>query len=78
MSRAFVVAERSWESLAWRQGWVEMWTLGGRDMFAVLSFWCGRRGRKSGRGWFAGIGEGVRGRGIGRLTGVRRMAEWRG
>jgi hypothetical protein len=32
VSRGVVFCERSWESLAWRQGWVEMWTLGGRDI----------------------------------------------
>lgn len=32
VSRGEVLAERSWESFAWRQGWVEMWTLGGRDI----------------------------------------------
>jgi hypothetical protein len=31
VSRALVVLSRSWESLAWRQGWEEMWTLGGSD-----------------------------------------------
>lgn len=31
VSRAFVVLSRSWESLAWRHGWVETWTFEGRD-----------------------------------------------
>jgi len=31
VSRAFVVLERSWESLACRHGCVETWTFGGRD-----------------------------------------------
>lgn len=32
VSRGLVLAERSWESFAWRQGWVETWMFGGRDM----------------------------------------------
>lgn len=44
-SRAVVEVERSWESLAWRQGWVEMWTLGGREdivmMVMVMVVWLG-------------------------------------
>jgi hypothetical protein len=32
VSRGVVFCERSWESLAWRQGWVEMWMLEGRDI----------------------------------------------
>ncbi|KAK4200429.1 CrcB-like protein-domain-containing protein [Triangularia verruculosa] len=35
-SRAEVEDERSWESLAWRQGWVEMWTLGRLDIVMVV------------------------------------------
>jgi len=30
-SRALVVGERSWESFALTQGWVEMWAFGGND-----------------------------------------------
>lgn len=30
VSRALVLEERSWDSLARRQGWVERWTVGGR------------------------------------------------
>ena len=30
MSRALVLEERSWDSLARRQGWVDWWTVGGR------------------------------------------------
>lgn len=43
-TRAFVSfeevdTERSWESFAWRQGCLEMWTLDGReDMIAVVQF----------------------------------------
>lgn len=33
-----VVAERSWESFARRQGWVETWTLEGREAMIVLLF----------------------------------------
>lgn len=32
VSRGLVFAERSWESFAWRQGWVETWTFEGRDI----------------------------------------------
>lgn len=32
VSRGLVLAERSWESFAWRQGWVETWTFEGRDI----------------------------------------------
>ena len=31
VSRAFALAARSWDSLASRQGWDEMWTLGGNS-----------------------------------------------
>jgi hypothetical protein len=31
VSRAFVVVARSWESLAWRHGCVETWTLWGSE-----------------------------------------------
>lgn len=31
-SREVVDAERSWESLAWRQGWVDMWAFFGRGI----------------------------------------------
>lgn len=72
VSRAFVVAERSWESLARRQGCVEMWMLGGSDMFAVQSWiWCGGRGRC--------LRELVREcevERLDRLTVVRRVVEW--
>ena len=35
VSRGLVLAERSWESFAWRQGWVETWIFEGRDMVDV-------------------------------------------
>lgn len=35
VSRGLVLAERSWESFAWRQGWVETWMFEGRDMVDV-------------------------------------------
>lgn len=36
VSRGVVLWERSWESFAWRQGWAEIWTFGGRDIVRVL------------------------------------------
>jgi hypothetical protein len=35
VSRAFAVLARNWESLAWRHGCVERWTLGGRECAIV-------------------------------------------
>ena len=32
VSRGDVDCERSWDSLAWRHGWEEIWMLAGRDM----------------------------------------------
>lgn len=31
VSRGLVLADRSWESFAWRQGWVEIWTFAGSE-----------------------------------------------
>jgi hypothetical protein len=41
VSRALVVLDRSWESLAWRHGCVETWTLGGRDEELMLTVYGG-------------------------------------
>lgn len=35
VSRGFAVWERSWESFAWRQGWVEMWMFWGWDIIGI-------------------------------------------
>jgi hypothetical protein len=37
VSPALAELERSMESLAWRQGWVERCTFGGRDMWAMIN-----------------------------------------
>jgi hypothetical protein len=36
VSRGLVLCERSWDSLAWRQGWEETWTFEGRVMLFVM------------------------------------------
>lgn len=41
-SRALVLEERSWDSLARRQGWVDRWTVRGRDGGEGMVVGCGR------------------------------------
>jgi hypothetical protein len=51
VSRGVVEDERIRESLAWRQGWEETWTFGGRDMIECRGgYEENRGGRRRGRG----------------------------